>query len=367
MSKLKRFREELIKRGFDGALISSKVNQIYLSSFNFDDGFVVVTKRSAYVMTDSRYEEVAHKVLDQNPDFSIVLPKKRMFAEIADILKNDGCTRIAFEESELTVAMFDRFADAVRAELGDDAIDVKESGIANAILDELRITKDEGEIELIKKAQAITDAAFDHVLGVLSTDMTEIDVALELENFMRKSGSDGLAFDTIAVNAENSSLPHGVPSTAKLKNGFLTMDFGAKYQGYCSDMTRTVCIGKADEDMKRLYNTVLDAQRMAIEAAEYGMLCKDIDTIARDHINNSGYKGYFGHGLGHGVGLYIHESPRLSPGAGDVRLTAGHVVTVEPGIYLPGRYGCRIEDMIICMPDKSVVDITNSPKQLIEI
>jgi len=367
MSKLTRFREELAKRGFDGALISSKVNQIYLSSFNFDDGFVVVTPKKAYVMTDSRYEEVAHKTLDGNPDFEIVLPKKRMFAEIADILKGDGCTKIAFEESELTVAMYGRFAQAVKAVLGEGAIDVTESAVGNVILDELRVIKDEGEIELIKKAQSITDAAFAHVLGVLSTDMTEIDVALELENFMRKSGADGLAFDTIAVNAENSSLPHGVPSTAKLKNGFLTMDFGARYGGYCSDMTRTVCIGKADVEMKKLYNTVLDAQKMAIEAAEYGKLCKDIDAVARNYIDNNGYKGCFGHGLGHGVGLYIHEAPRLSYGAGEETLKVGHVVTVEPGIYLPGKYGCRIEDMIICMPDKSVVDITNSPKELIEI
>lgn len=367
MSKLTKFREKLAEKGFDAALISSKMNQIYLSDFNFDDGYVVVTPEKAYVMTDSRYEEVAHKTLDSNPDFEIVLPKKRMFAEIAEIMKNDGSTRVAFEESSLTVELYDRFSQAVKAELGEDSIDVRESGICSALLVALRVIKDEGEIELIKKAQAITDAAFAHVLGVLSTDMTEIDVALELENFMRKSGSDGLAFDTIAVNAENSSLPHGVPSTAKLKNGFLTMDFGAKYKGYCSDMTRTVCIGKADAEMKKLYNTVLDAQKMAIEAAEFGKLCKDIDAVARDHINNNGYKGYFGHGLGHGVGLFIHEAPRLSVAAGDETLKAGHVVTVEPGIYLPGKYGCRIEDMIVCMPDRTVVDITNSPKELIEI
>ena len=312
MSKLSKFRARLAEKGFDGAFISSKANQIYLSEFNFDDGFVVVTPKMAYVMTDSRYEEVAHKTLDSNPDFEIVLPKKRMFAEIADIFKNDGCTRIAFEESDITVEMYGRFANVVKDVLGADSIDMQESGICSAILVDLRVIKDETEIEIIKKAQSITDAAFAHVLGVLSTDMTEIDVALELENFMRKSGADGLAFDTIAVNAENSSLPHGVPSTAKLKNGFLTMDFGARYKGYCSDMTRTVCIGKADEEMKKLYNTVLEAQKLAIEFAEYGKLCKDIDAVARNYIDNNGYKGYFGHGLGHGVGLYGHQVIRLS-------------------------------------------------------
>ncbi len=367
MSKLLRFREQLKEKGFEGALISSKINQLYLSDFDFDDGYVVVTPKKAYVMTDSRYEEVAHKTLDGNPEFEIVLPKKKMFDEIASIMAEDGCARVAFEEEDLTVAYFDRFSKAVKAACGDNAIDVVESGVCSRILVEMRVIKDDAEIEIIKKAQSITDAAFSYILGVLNTDMTEIDVALELETFMRKSGADGLAFSTIAVNAENSSLPHGVPSTNKLKNGFLTMDFGAKYKGYCSDMTRTVCIGKADDEMKKLYNTVLDAQLMAIEAAKYGVACKDIDSVARNHIYSNGYEGCFGHGLGHGVGLFIHEAPRLSPAAGDILLSVGHVVTVEPGIYLPGKYGCRIEDMIVCTSDKQVIDITNSRKELIEI
>lgn len=366
MSKLQRFRDSLKEKGFDGAVISSKLNQYYLSDFPFDDGYVVVTSKMAYVVTDSRYEEVAHLALDSNPEFEVLLGGKSLFGTIADLLYNDGCTNVAFEEADLSVALYTRLSEKICEKCG-NIIDAKNGAVGSSLLTSLRIYKSAEEVENIKKAQAITDAAFAHVVGMLNTNMTEIEVALELEFFMRKNGADGLAFETIAVNAENSSRPHGVPSTAKLKNGFLTMDFGAKYNGYCSDMTRTVVIGKADDEMKKLYNTVLTAQKMAIEAAAYGVKCADVDKVARDHIYSNGYEGKFGHGLGHGVGLFIHEAPRLSQYAGDTTLEVGHVVTVEPGIYLPGKYGCRIEDMIYVTEDKQIVDLTHSEKELIEI
>ena len=363
MSKLTRFRTELNALGFDGAIISCKENQYYLSDFNFDDGYVVVTNKKGYVITDSRYEEVAHLALDQNPEFEILLGGIK---SIVEILKNDGCTSVAFEEEHLSVRTYYYMEGKITEACG-SIIDAKNGAKASSLLTKLRINKTPEEIENIKKAQALTDAAFSHLCKVIKRDMTEIEVALELELHMRKNGADGLAFDTIAVNAENSSRPHGVPSTAKLKDGFLTLDFGARFNGYCSDMTRTVVIGKADEEMKHLYNTVLTAQKMAIEAAKYGMKCVDIDKVARDHIYANGYEGKFGHGLGHGVGLFIHEAPRLSPMAGDVTLDVGHVVTVEPGIYLPGKYGCRIEDMIYVNEDKQVIDLTHSAKELIEL
>jgi len=181
-------------------------------------------------------------------------------------------------------------------------------------------------------------------------------------------GSEGVAFETIAVSGSASSLPHGVPRNVKLERGFLTMDFGAKRDGYCSDMTRTVVIGKADEDIKRLYNTVLQAQTAALDFIKEGVSCKEADTVARDIIDNAGYKGYFGHSLGHGVGMYIHESPRFSQAvAPDYKLQRGHIVTVEPGIYIEGLYGCRIEDMIGIMPDGSMYNFTHSRKDLIEL
>lgn len=366
MSKLQRFRTALNEKGFDGAVISSKLNQYYLSDFPFDDGYVVVTSKTAYVVTDSRYEEVAHLALDANPEFEVLLGGKSIFGTIADILSDDGCTAVAFEEEDISVSLFTKLSSKINEKCG-KIIDAKERAVCSSLLTSLRVFKSAEEVENIKKAQAITDAAFSHVIGMINRNMTEIEVALELEFFMRKNGADGLAFETIAVNAENSSRPHGVPSTAKLKDGFLTMDFGAKFNGYCSDMTRTVVIGKADNEMKHLYNTVLAAQKMAIEAAAYGVKCADVDKVARDHIYSNGYEGKFGHGLGHGVGLFIHEAPRLSQFAGDVTLDIGHVVTVEPGIYLPGKYGCRIEDMIYVNDNKEIIDLTHSEKELIEI
>ena len=202
----------------------------------------------------------------------------------------------------------------------------------------------------------------------ITPDRTEIEVALELEFFMRAHGSEGTAFETIAVSGTNSSRPHGTPRDVKLEKGFFTMDFGARVDGYCSDMTRTVVIGKADEEMKRLYNTVLLAQTSAIDALRAGMKCFDADKVARDIIENAGYKGCFGHSLGHGVGLFIHETPRLSPASAESELLLpGHVVTVEPGIYIEGKYGCRIEDMVTVLADGTIHDFTQSPKELIEL
>jgi Xaa-Pro aminopeptidase len=198
--------------------------------------------------------------------------------------------------------------------------------------------------------------------------MTEIEVALELEFFMRKMGSEGIAFDTIAVSGTMSARPHGEPRPVKLEKGFLTMDYGARVDGYCSDMTRTVVLGKADAEIKKVYYTFLEAQTTAIDPLQAGLSCRQADKIVRDIINAAGYEGCFGHSLGHGVGLYIHENPRLSFGAGenDV-LCPGHVVTAEPGIYIEGKYGCRIEDMIGIKADGTAHDFTKSRKDLIEL
>jgi Xaa-Pro aminopeptidase len=239
---------------------------------------------------------------------------------------------------------------------------------ASAILTKQRMVKLPYELERIAKAQEITDMAFEHILGFINHNVTEIEVALELEFFMRSHGAEALAFDTIAVSGPASSLPHGVPTGVKLRAGFLTMDYGAKYEGYCSDMTRTVVIGKADEEIKKVYNTVLTAQKAALEQIKGGMLCRDADEIARSIIRDAGYGEAFGHSLGHGVGMFIHESPSLSGRAPETSvLEAGHVVTVEPGIYLAGKYGCRIEDMIAINEDGSIRDFTKSPKELIEL
>jgi len=198
--------------------------------------------------------------------------------------------------------------------------------------------------------------------------MREIDVALELEYFMRREGAQSIAFHTIAVSGSASAVPHGVPRNKVLEKGFLTMDFGARFGGYCADMTRTVVIGRADAEMKRLYHTVLQAQQTALDMAACGVSCWALDLAARSIIDGAGYEGCFGHALGHGVGIAVHEEPRLSSKApAETLLERGHVVTVEPGIYQKGRYGCRIEDMIAVMPDGRVHNFTKSTKELIEI
>jgi Xaa-Pro aminopeptidase len=215
------------------------------------------------------------------------------------------------------------------------------------------------------RAQEITDRAFEHILGFINPDRTEIEVALELEFYMRKLGAEGIAFETIAVSGDASSLPHGVPRDVKLKKGFFTMDFGAKFNGYCADMTRTVVIGKADEDIKKVYNTVLSAQTAVLDVLGEGMLCREADKIARDIIYGAGYEGCFGHSLGHGVGMFIHESPRLAS-VWDKPLEVGNIVTVEPGIYIEGKYGVRIEDMV-WLTENGAVNLTKAPKDLIEM
>ena len=227
--------------------------------------------------------------------------------------------------------------------------------------------KDEEEISMMQKAQDITDNAFSEIVKHITPEMTEIDVAAELEYFMRKSGASGLAFDTIAVSGDASALPHGTPRNVKLKKGFLTMDFGAKYNGYCSDMTRTIVIGKADAEIKKLYDTVLRAQLAGLEAIKAGADCILCDKAARDIIDSiPEYKGTFGHSLGHSVGLFIHERPSLSFKAFGSKLNSGEILTVEPGIYLFSKYGCRIEDMVE-ITDDGIYNFTHSTKELIEI
>ena len=359
MNRLLKFKIELEKCGADAAIISSAVNQRYMTGFDYTDGYVLITKGKSYVLADFRYIEAARAKVDGN-QYEVVMPEGSMLACISAALDENECKTVLFEDVTLSVADLERMKKML---VGKELVPG-----ASKIADDLRLYKDEEEIEKMKKAQAITDAGFAHMMKVLTPDMTEIDAALELEFFMRRQGSEGVAFETIAVSGSASSLPHGVPRNVKLEKGFFTMDFGAKFDGYCSDMTRTVVIGKADADMKKLYNTVLNAQTAALDFIKEGINCKDADTVARDIINKAGYEGRFGHSLGHGVGMYIHESPRLSQGvAPDYKLQRGHIVTVEPGIYIEGLYGCRIEDMVGVMPDGSIYNFTHSPKELIEL
>lgn len=358
MSHLTRFQQALSENGFDAAIVSDPLNERYLSDFCFHDGLVLVTHKQSYLITDFRYVEAARA--QASSELTVLTPEGGQLLCVAGLLADNGCKSVAVEESALSLAQFNRYTEIL--------CDYTLTAGASKLLDALRLCKDEGELAAIERAQAITDAAFSHILKALHPEMTEVEAALELEFFMRKNGAEGLAFETIAVSGTNSSRPHGVPRRQKLEKGFLTMDFGAVVDGYCSDMTRTVVLGSADSEMKRLYNTVLTAQRAALDAAREGVGCRALDTVARDIIHGAGYEGCFGHSLGHGVGMLVHESPRLSQLAPEeMRLARGHVITFEPGIYIAGKYGCRIEDMACIRPDGSFYDFTNSPKELIEL
>ncbi|MBR2453430.1 MAG: aminopeptidase P family protein [Clostridia bacterium] len=350
--RLTKLRAAMAEAECEAILITEPMNQTWLCGFEYHDGYMLVTHKNAYIITDSRYTEAARA----NTSDSFTVTVSATPATVEKLLCDEGVKgALFFEDRYLSYASAKRLEDGVNRRI------IASGGM----LDSLREFKDESEFAAIRKAQELTDMAFEHILEVLDPEMTETDVAVELEFFLRKHGASGKSFDFITVSGEASSLPHGEPKDRKLRRGFLTMDFGCIYNGYCSDMTRTVCLGKADDEMKKLYNTVLEAQTAALDAITDGMLCRDVDRIAREIIEKE-YAGKFGHGLGHGVGKFIHEAPRLSPMAGDTVLCPGHVVTVEPGIYLEGKYGCRIEDMVFITPGGKEC-ITHSKKELIEL
>ena len=336
----------------EALLVTNTKNQRYLTGFDFMDGLVLVTRKKSYLITDFRYIEAARKETDTA--FEVVTFQTDTGAFLSSLL--DGQTHIGYEDASITVESLERYKSLLPA---------CQLLPAGRLIEGLRAIKDAGEIETMIHAQRIAEKAFDHILGFITPEKTETEVALELEFTMRRLGAKSTSFDTIAVAQKKSAMPHGVPEDVKIGRGFFTMDFGAFYQGYCSDMTRTVGVGKADENMKRVYATVLEAQTAALAAYDFGKTGRGIDKVARDIIDGAGYQGCFGHGLGHGVGMDIHEAPSVNAAA-LTPFTAGHVVTCEPGIYIEGLYGVRIEDMVVFRENR-VEDITHCPKDLIEL
>lgn len=360
MTKLKNLQKALKEKSIQGILVSSEVNQRYVSDFAYTDGYIIIFPEKAYLLADFRYIEAAEKEVN-GEDFEIIQPKISQLKLLAELAEKNGASEVLVEDYTLSVNDLSRLEAAADGK-------VKYAPGASRILDGMRAVKGESELDAMARAQDIADAAFTHILNFIKLNMTEKEIALELEFFMRAHGAERTSFDTIAVSGTASSLPHGVPRDKKLENGFFTMDFGCVVDGYCSDMTRTVCIGKADDEIKKIYNTVLKAQKEALAAAAAGERnCFKLDSIARDIIYGAGYEGRFGHSLGHGVGMYIHESPSLSPGVDkSATLVTGNVVTFEPGIYIPDTYGCRIEDMA-AITDTGIRNFTHSTKELIEI
>ena len=353
MSKLLKLRNKMKEMSVDAVLVLDELNQHYLSGFAFTDGFLLITHNKAYLVTDFRYYEMALNTADKQ--FEVLTPDNRG-AFIDKALAEENCKTVGFEGGSVSYDVYHSYCEKHPH--------LTFENIGNTI-EVIREIKDADEIVKMQKAQDITDKAFSHILKVINRDMTELDVAVELEYAMRKNGASAFAFDTISVSGDASALPHGTPRNVKLREGFLTMDFGAKFDGYCSDMTRTIVIGKADAEIKKVYNTVLSAQLAALDYLKPGADCGEADKIARDIINAE-YNGTFGHSLGHSVGLFIHESPRLYSRGFGRKLNVGEILTVEPGIYLFGKYGCRIEDMV-AITEEGIHNFTHSTKELIEI
>lgn len=334
----KRIRET---KHFDGALIISPENRFYFTGFASSDGFLLVSADRAVFITDGRYIEAAQNTVTS---CEVVL-QASVGTQLADIFAEMGVSKVAVETERISVAEFAKYSDFLKP------ADLITDPLLDGIIRTLRMVKAPQEIEKIKAAQRIAEAAFDHILGFIAPGKTEKEIALELDFYMLSHGAQALSFETIAVSGKKTSMPHGVPDGNIVQNGdFITMDFGAVVDGYHSDMTRTVAVGAVSARQKEVYNTVLRAQEAVLAALKPGLSCREADKIARDVITQAGYGEYFTHSTGHGVGVEIHEFPNLSPRA-EGMLEIGNVITDEPGIYLPGAFGVRIEDMALITSD----------------
>lgn len=353
-ARLAKLRKKLAEMEADGMLVTSAVNRRYLSGFTGTSGYLLITADQAVLFSDFRYRSQAPA---QAPDFTFVEHGLKPQETIRDKARAFGVRRLAFEDHDLTVADHRRHAEAFQG---------MELVPAGKLVENIRMVKDEAELAVMREACAIADRAFRHMLDVLKPGMTERDAALELEFFMRKEGASGTSFETIIASGERSALPHGTASDRVMGSGeFVTLDFGAYYSGYCSDLTRTVVLGPPTDRHREIYDIVLEAQQAVLEGIRPGMTGREADRIARDIIEKHGYGDLFGHGTGHGLGLEIHEEPRLSKG-GAIVLEPGMTVTVEPGIYVPGFGGVRIEDDIV-ITDNGADLLTHAPKNFIVI
>lgn len=338
----------------DAALIFSEVSRFYFTGFPATDGCLLVTPAQSVFYTDSRYTEAAEKKIGAQ----FVRNSKELYKELAEFFAANNIKKVALENDRLTLAQYEELC----AKL--PGIDFCTTDALSKAIEAIRIVKTEDEVEKIVKAQRIAERAFDHILGFIKPGKTEKEIRLELEYFMLSHGADDLSFETIAVTGVKTSMPHGVPGDNVVKNGdFVTMDYGALVEGYHSDMTRTVAVGDITDEQKKVYATVLEAQKCGLNALHDGISGVDADKAARDVIEAAGYGANFGHGTGHGVGVEIHEAPTLSPRSAHT-LRTGHIVTVEPGIYLPNRFGVRIEDMAL-ITDTGCRILTDCPKELI--
>lgn len=350
-------RIEKIQRNLDSAqalLVTSGPNRFYLTGFESSAGAVFITPEKAEILIDFRYVEKAKNTVSS----CAVTLSSNLDEELNARCKKENIKELFVEAQFMSVArrktLTEKLAPTTVSD--DDRFD--------KLIEDMRCVKTAEELALIKRSQELTDKTFSYILNNIKAGRTEREVMLDMEFYMRKLGSEGVSFDFIVVSGKNSSLPHGVPTDKKIENGdFITMDFGAAIGGYRADMTRTVAVGHVTDEMQKVYDTVLKAQLEALKVIKAGVVCNSVDKVARDIIYSAGYEGCFGHGLGHSVGIEIHENPAFNTRCTTV-LKPGTVMTVEPGIYLENRFGVRIEDMVY-VRENDCLNLTESEKQLI--
>lgn len=345
-------RAKLAGGGLAALIVSQAENRYYLSGFTGTSGWLVIGPGHALLVTDGRYAEQAR---GEAPEFHVVEhPPGEHYETMAAVLRDFPPGPVGFEPHATSYASHGEML----AKLGG-----RQLAPAGTLVEDLRLTKDSGELALIRRAVALADRAFEHICRFVRPGVREADLALEVEFFLRREGADEKAFPTIVASGPRSALPHGVASARRIAAGeFVTLDFGCRVEGYHSDITRTVCVGEPAREQQALYDLVLEAQRAGIAAIRPGRTGRDADAAARAVIAAAGHGARFSHGLGHGVGLAVHEGPRLSPKSEDV-LEAGMVVTVEPGVYVPGIGGVRLED-VVCVTAGGCEVLTRAPKRL---
>ena len=352
MNNFSKLMKAVAASDVDAIMLTSPVNRLYVSGFDASDGAAVITADKAWFFTDSRYIEAAQNTITE-AEVLMVDRDWPYSRRINDVIASENVKKLGFEEERTTYSEYTIWKEKLNAELIP----------AQSIVTDLRAVKTPEELDFLIQAQRTAEKSFNEILPLISTDITEKELAAELLYRFQKNGAEDKSFDSIIVSGPHSSMPHGVPSDEKIGKGFLTIDFGARKNGWCSDTTRTLCIGKPTDEMRKVYDIVLEAQLAGIAAAHAGATGSDIDGAARDVIEKAGYGEQFGHGFGHGVGLEVHEAPYASPSC-KTPIPAGAVISAEPGIYLAGRFGVRIEDVIYITED-GCRDITDLPKELI--
>lgn len=354
VQRIERLRKALAQHKVDGFLVSSTSNRRYMTGFTGTAGVVLVTEKEAVFITDFRYVDQANV---QTNGYHVVKHTGPMEETIAEELKRLGVKHLGFEQNHVTFAAHRGYQ---------EAFTTSELVPTSGVIEELRMIKDEEELAIIRQAVQIVDRTYDHILTFIKPGMKEIDVANELEFHMRKQGASSSSFDIIVASGVRSAFPHGVASDKVIEKGdFVTLDFGALYNGYISDMTRTFAMGEPSDKLKEIYDICLQAQLIGVQQIKAGLTGKEADALCRDYISSKGYGEYFGHSTGHGIGLDVHEGPGLSKKI-DRKLEPGMVVTVEPGIYLSGVGGVRIEDDIVITATGNEI-LTQSTKELIII